>query len=82
MTDPTLTGCMTSVENDFGPLPQNMPIRHHYVYGTHNRPVLCIVVFPDQFLALLYSLHCSRVGCFMGIILARCCLQIVSVVRT
>ena len=36
----------------------------------------------EQLVALLYSLHCSLVSHFIGILLARCCLQMVAVART
>ena len=36
----------------------------------------------EQLVELLYSLHCSWVSRFMGILLARCCLQIVAAART
>ena len=36
----------------------------------------------EQLVALLYSLNCSWVSCFIGILLAMCCLQIAAAART
>ena len=36
----------------------------------------------EQFVALLYSLHCSRISRFMGILLVWCYLQMVAAART
>ena len=36
----------------------------------------------EQLMVLLYSLHCSLVSRFIGILLARCCLQMVAVAKT
>ena len=41
-----------------------------------------VVVFPPLLVALLYSLHCSWVSRFIGILLVSCCLQMVSVAKT
>ena len=36
----------------------------------------------EQFVALLYSLHCYKVCRFTGFLLTKCCLQMVTAART